>query len=68
MSVVVRRVKNSAIPFSPYSARVETGLEMVTDTVTNATKRIQLATRSFQAVAKLVTSSKLTTHDIADYD
>ena len=29
------------------------GLKVVTDTVANATKMVQLATRSFQAVAKL---------------
>ena len=38
----------------------DAGLEMATDTVTNATKMVQLATRSFQAVAELATSSKLT--------
>ena len=36
------------------------GLEMATDTVANETKVVRLATRSFQAVAKLATSSKLT--------
>ena len=34
------------------------GLEMATNTVANATKMVRLATKSFQAVAKLVTSSK----------
>ena len=38
-----------------------TGLEMATATVTNATKMLRLATWNFQAVAKLPTSSKLTT-------
>ena len=37
------------------------GLEMATDTVANATKMIWMPTRSFQAVAKVVTSSKLAT-------
>ena len=32
---------------------------MATDTVANATKVVQLATGSFQAVGELVTSSKL---------
>ena len=49
-----------------------TGLEMATDTVANATKMVHLATRSFQAVAKLATSSKLTTKlktkDVSDCD
>ena len=38
---------------------VASGLKMLTDTVSNATKMVQLVTRSFQAVAKLVTISKL---------
>ena len=33
------------------------GLNMANDTVANATKMVRLATRSFQAVAKLATSS-----------
>ena len=37
------------------------GLEMATDAVANATKMVHRATRSFQAVAKLAASSKLTT-------
>ena len=45
---------------------------MVTDTVTNATKMVRLVTRSFQAVAKLPTSSKLMmylkTFDLSDYN
>ena len=36
------------------------GLEMATNTVANMTKMVRMATRSFQAVAKLVTSSKST--------
>ena len=36
------------------------GLEMATDTVANVTKSVWLATRSFQAVAKLASSSILT--------
>ena len=42
------------------------GLEMATDTVNNATKMVPLPTRSFQAVAKLATSSKLMTQLIKD--
>ena len=38
---------------------------MVTDTVTNSTTMVWRATRSFQAVGKLVTSSKLLMHQIA---
>ena len=40
---------------------------MATDTVANATKMVRMATRSFQAVAKLATSSKLTTKGVSDF-
>ena len=39
---------------------------MATDTVTNATKMVEMATISFQAVAKLVTTIVVMTQGISD--
>ena len=62
-----RQVSNGrAIPTRGISTqsiqRIISGLKMATDTVTNVTKMVWLATISFQAVGKLATSSKLTTY------
>ena len=40
-----------------WKSSTESGLEIATDTVANATKIVQLATKRFQAVTKLATSS-----------